>query len=244
MLQSALSRILHSTFCILFLISCSSTSPSALPTTGASLPTATISPTDVFLPTETATPKISNAPITIATQFCIASIAPWSCICGNLSSELIEIKEANNAGRCDVTMPQGYSINLPNNWYCNVAGAIANNLSCITEFGQRIFIQRIISELPLGNADEAVQSFYEGDGYISNPVVEPGEEKIEKEIITIGDKQTVRLLTKQEDSFILRYFIKNNDNLYVFIVKSKDLVETNEMTVLLDEIINSMQFVQ
>ena len=171
---------------------------------------------------------------------------PWSCTCGDLSSQFIEIREAARPGWCAVTVPltNGYNLNLPDNWYCSIAGAGANNLSCSTEHNQRIFLQSLTSDLPITEADSAISVFQEGEGYYSDPIVGPDEEKVSREMKAIGDKQVIKLLTKQEDSFILRYFIKNNDNLYVFIVESQDLVGTKDMTVLLEEIINSMQFVR
>lgn len=170
-------------------------------------------------------------------------IAPWSCTCGDLSTEFIEIKEADNAGKCDVTVLHAYSINLSDDWHCKVVGVGANNLACITEHSKRIFIQTLISDLPLANADETIDRFCEGDGCISEPVVKPDEERIERGITPLEEKQVLRLLSKQNDTFILRYFIKNNDNLYVFSVASKDLLESKESTFLLEEMINSMQFV-
>jgi hypothetical protein len=142
-------------------------------------------------------------------------------------------------------MPLKYRVVLPDDWYCNVAGAFAHNLSCVTAHGQRIFIRFVVSDLPLANADESIQTIREGDGIFSEPVVEPGEERVEREILTIGEKQVLSLLTRQnDDTFALRYFIKNNDNLYVFIVESKDLDEVNGMTILLEDIIDSVQFIK
>lgn len=236
-------HLLFLSLAAIFIASCSSSNHQTTPSVKIYPSTATFPPATAPIPTEMTTPDTSNTPLMIATQFCMGSISSWSCTCGDLSSEYIEIKNADNAEKCNVTMIHRYRITLSNNWYCNVAGAAANNLACITEHGKRIFIQLVISELSLANADETINRFCEGDGCISEPVVKPDEERIERGMIMIGDKPALRLLSKQNDTFILRYFIKNNDDLYVFRVDSKEPIETQESTFLLEEIINSMQFV-
>jgi hypothetical protein len=175
----------------------------------------------------------------------MGSTADWSCTCGELSSDYLYIREAADVGSCVVIMPQRYRITLPDSWYCGVRGVFAHNLFCLTADGQRIFIRSVVSDLPLANADESIQILREGEGTFSEPVVEPGEEQVEREILTIGQKQTLSLLTRQnDDTFALRYFIKNNENLYVFIVESEDLDEVNGMAVLVEAIIDSIQFIK
>jgi hypothetical protein len=228
---------------IVFITSCSSSKPQTTPSVNIYPSTATFLPATAPIPTEEIPPDISNTPMMFATQFCMGSIASWSCTCGDLSIEYIEIKNVDNAKKCDVTMPHAYRIRLSDDWYCNVAGVARKNLACITAHGKRIFIQALISELPLANAEETVNRFCEGDGCISNPVMEPEEERIEKGMKTIGDKPVLRLLNKKNDTFILRYFIENNDNLYMFRIESKNPMETQESTFLVEEMINSMEFV-
>jgi hypothetical protein len=173
----------------------------------------------------------------------MGSISAWSCICGDLSTQYLDIKSADKARVCEITLPRAYRIHLSDNWYCNIAGVAAINLSCITAYGQRIFIQSVPSELTFANADETISHFCEGEGCSSNPVVDPVEERIEKELITIGDKSVLRVLTKQDGTFILRYFTSNSDRLYVWKFESKDLPGIKASTSLLEEALKSMEFV-
>jgi hypothetical protein len=193
---------------------------------------------------------LASSEINPTEPFCIAAIAPWSCTCGDLANGYIEISEADRPSFCHVRVPlashniDGYSVNLPDNWFCRIAGAGGNNLFCINEQNQEMLIQSLISELPLANADEAAdQDYAEGEGPIFYPVVEPDEEKISREIIAIGNEQVLSLLTRREGTFLLRYFIKNDENLYVFTFESRDLGEMESMTGVLEEIIASMQFI-
>jgi hypothetical protein len=77
----------------------------------------------------------------------------------------------------------------------------------------------------------------------TEPVVEPDEEKIDREEKTIEGKQVLSLLSQKDDVFILRYFLKNDETLYVSIMESQDPAEIEELTPLLEHAVNSMQFV-
>lgn len=190
------------------------------------------------------TPDISSTPKMFATQFCMGSTAAWSCSCGDLLTNYIEIKSATYDGQCDVLMPKRYAIILPDNWYCNAVGVFAHNLSCVTAYGQKIFIQSTISELPLEIVDETIAVFQEGGGHWEDPVVQPDEQKIEREIKIFGNKQVMRLLSKQDDLFILRYFVKDSDNLYILIVELNNSAEIGDMAILLEDIVDSMLLTQ
>ena len=157
--------------------------------------------------------------------------------------QYIQIKSADQAGACEISLPHAYRIRLSSDWYCHTAGVAGINLSCVTAYGQRIFVQAVSSELTVENADKAINRFCEGEGCISDPVIAPGEQIIEKESITIGDKPVLRVLSQQEDAFLLRYFIKNGENLYVFRVESKDLMESEASRSILEEAIESLEFV-
>jgi hypothetical protein len=223
--------------CVFLVCACSPQVPSPPPfSTSTNIPLRTSSP-------PVSTPEMTNIPLPMATQFCMGYVSSWSCTCGDLPREDIQIKTADQAGACEVTLPHAYRIHLPDDWYCNIAGVAGINLSCVTAYGQRIFVQAVSSELVVDDADKAINRFCEGEGCISDPVVDPDEEIIEKEAITIGDKPVLRMLSKQEDTFLLRYFIKNGENLYVFQVEAKDLMETKASSSLLEEAIESMEFV-
>jgi hypothetical protein len=170
-------------------------------------------------------------------------LSSWSCRCGDLPLEEIQIKTADQAGACEISLPHAYLIQLSDDWYCSIAGVARINLACVTAYGRRIFVQAVRSELAVADADEAINRFCEGEGCFSDPVIDPAEERIEKELLTIGDKQALKVLSKQEETFLLRYFIKNDENLYVFRVESKDLTEINENISLLEETIKSLEFI-
>jgi hypothetical protein len=243
MSKSSLS--IASLFIVVILItSCSPSIPQIAPSIEMDNSTATSIPTIAASFTETATSSDSRTPKMFATQFCMGIVAFWSCSCGDFSSDYIEIKRVHSTNECSVMMPKQYIIRFPDNWYCNVAGAGANNLLCVTAYGQDIFIKSVISELPLANADETISVLYEGDGAFSQPVVEPDEEKIEKGIVTVGERLVLKLLSKQDTLFILRYFIKENDDLYVLRVKANDLAEVKDMAVVVEKSIQSMQFIR
>lgn len=193
---------------------------------------------------------LASPEINLMEPFCIAAVAPWSCTCGDVANGYVEINKADRPGFCHVRVPlashkvDGYSINLPDSWFCRIAGARGNNLYCINKQNQEMLIQSLISELTLANTDEAAdQEYAEGEGPIFYPVVEPDEEKTSREIVAIAEKQVLRLLTRREGTFILRYFIKNDKNLYVFTFESRDPDERESMTSILEEIIASMQFI-
>jgi len=183
-----------------------------------------------------------------SSEFCLGEITPWSCSCGDLSSDRIQIKNATQVGLCDVTVPisSGYKITLPNNWFCEVVGVASTNLHCVSDSNQKIFLQWLITELPITQADEAVSIFQEGEGHWSDPIVEAGEKKISRELATTGDKQVLKLLTSQKDSFILRYFVKNEDSLYVlrFEMKNPDDQESRKTIIILEDVVRSIQFFQ
>jgi len=193
---------------------------------------------------ETLTPDIPNTLETFSTQFCLGNTSSWSCSCGDLLTDHIEINSATRDGQCNVLMPKRYTIDLSDNWYCNAVGVFAHNLACVTAYGQKIFIQSAISELPLEIVDEAIVVYQEGEGQAADPVVQLDEQKLEREIKIVGSKKALRLLSKRDDLFILRYFVKNSDNLYVLIFESNELVKTDNMTILLEDIVDSMVYTQ
>ncbi len=212
------------------------------------IPTATYTTTAISVPTPTLTPTVEA----LSSQFCMEAAAPWSCSCGNLSYELIQIKNASQAGLCNITVPLdhhevgGYNLALPDSWFCEVVGAASNNLRCISDKNQNIILQSLISELPITQADDAISIFQEGEGYWSDPVVATGEKKISRELVTIGDKQVLKLLTSQNDSFILRYFMKSKDSLYVLKLEMRDPdnQESKKTIIMLEEAVQSMRFLQ
>jgi hypothetical protein len=198
------------------------------------------------------TPSITPSIEINSSEFCIAAIAPWSCSCGDLSNELIQIRNASQVGLCDVTLrleeheAGGYNVMLPNNWFCKVVGVASNNLRCFSGDNQEIFLQSLVTELPVTQADEAISVFQEGEGHFSDPIVETDEKKISRELVTIGDKQVLKLLTSQKDSFILRYFVKSEGSLYVltFEMKDPDDQENRKTIIILEDAIHSMRFFQ
>jgi hypothetical protein len=223
--------------CVFLVCACSPQVPSPPPfSTSTNIPLRTSSP-------PVSTPEMTNIPLPMATQFCMGYVSSWSCTCGDLPREDIQIKTADQAGACEISLPHAYRIRLSDDWYCHTAGAAAINLACVTAYGGRIFVQSVRSDLAVASADEAINRFCEGEGCSSDPVIDPAEERIERELLTIGDKQALKVLSKQEDTFILRYFIKNDENLYVFRVEAKDLMETKASSSLLEEAIESMEFV-
>jgi len=209
------------------------------------IPTSTHTATAISVSAPSMTPTIE----VFSSQFCMGATAAWSCSCGDLSYQDLQIKNASQAGFCDVTVPNaysGYNMALPDNWFCQIAGVAATNLSCVSESNQRIFLQLLVSELPITEADQAVSVFQEGEGKWSVRAVEPGEKKISRELVTIGDKQVLKLLTSQKESFILRYFIKNGDYLYVlrFEMKDPDDQESKKTVIVLEEAVQSMRFLR
>src|SRR5687768_5664907 len=211
------------------LLACSNQTAATLSVASSS--TATSHPILIPTSTHTATAiSVSNPSMTstievFSSQYCMGATAAWSCSCGDLSYQDLQIKNASQAGFCDVTLPNansGYNMTLPDNWFCQIAGIAATNLSCVSDSNQRIFLQLLVSELPITEADQAVSVFQEGEGQWSVRAVEPDEKKISREVLTIGDKQVLKLLTSQKASFILRYFMKNEDYLYVLRFEMKD----------------------
>ena len=186
-----------------------------------------------------------------SSQFCMGATAPWSCSCGDLSYRDVQIKNASQAGLCNITVPldghlAGYNISLPDNWFCRVVGVASNNLACISDSNQQIFLQTLMTDLPITQADEAVSVYQEGGGYSSDPIVENDEKKVSRELVTIGDKQVLKLLTSQKDSFILRYIMKSEDSLYVlkFEMKDPEDQESKQAIIILEDTVNSMRFFQ
>lgn len=231
MFHSAAFLLLISTLVVL------STACSSLPNEKAlSTVSPASAPTAAHLPPDT--------PLPAATQFCMGYSASWSCTCGDLSNNDLQIKHADTSGRCNVSMKEMYSIILPDNWYCNVAGVFARNLSCLTAQGQHIFIQSVHSELAVENADEAVSIFQEGDGYYADPVVGKEEKKITRDLKVIHGRQVLNVLTRKEGVYIVRNFIKNDDNLYIFKAESEDPTEIQGSARILEEAINSLKFIQ
>ena len=202
--------------------------------------------------TAVSTPSLTPTTILFSSQFCMGSVAPWSCSCGDLSYQYLQIKNASQTGLCEVTVlldyyeVDAYSIALPDNWFCTVVGAASNNLRCISDSNQKLFLQSLTSELPITRADEAISIFQEGGGSWSNPIVEADEIKISRDIVTVGDKQVLKLVTSQKDSFILRYFMKREDSLYVlrFEMKDPDAQENRETIIILEDIVQSMRFLR
>ena len=238
------------------LLACSNqtaATPHVIPSSIATFPLTLIStPTHTATAISTSTPDMTPAVEVNSSQFCLGDITPWSCSCGDLSNDRIRIQKATQVGSCDVTVSiedhqaGGYTITLPDNWFCEVVGVASNNLLCFSDGNKKIFLQSLITELPIAQADEALSVFQEGEAYWSDPVVETDEKKISRELVTSGDKQLLKLLTSQKNSFILRYFIKNEDSLYVlrFEIKDPDDQENKTTILILEDAVNSLQFIQ
>lgn len=208
--------------------------------------------TSTHMATAVSTPTMTPTIVVFSSQFCMGAVAPWSCSCGDLSYQYLQIKNSSQTGLCDVSVlldyyeVDAYSITLPDNWFCSVVGAASNNLRCISDSNQKLFLQSLTSELPITQAGEAVSIFQEGGGYWSNPIVEADELQLSQELVTIGDKQVLKLVTSQKDSFILRYFMKRDDSLYVlrFEMKDPDAQENRETILILEDIVQSMRFLE
>jgi hypothetical protein len=165
---------------------------------------------------------------------------------------MIQIKNATQVGLCEVTVSleyhevAGYKITIPDDWFCQIVGVASNNLYCRSLNNQEVFLQSLITELPIAQADEAVSVFQEGEGNWSDPIVGTNEKRISRELLTIGDKQVLKLLTQDKDSFLLRYFIENQNSLYVLMSEMKDLddQESKRIVIILEEAAQSMQFLR
>src|SRR5688500_1179024 len=69
------------------------------------IPTSTHTATAISVPT----PSMSLTIEVFSSQFCMGATAAWSCSCGDLSYQDLQIKNASQAGFCDVTLPNANS---------------------------------------------------------------------------------------------------------------------------------------
>jgi hypothetical protein len=165
--------------------------------------------------------------------------------------DLMYVRQSDRVGWCQVELPLsgyktiGYSLIYPENWIVTLAGPEGMNLIFDTENGRSVFVQLTNTELPLENADEATYG-YEMSG--PDPLVDPGESQISKEIHTIGGKQALLMLSSKSDITIRRYFLLHDGTLVMFEIKTPtvDLVASETVGLIEDveDMIRSLAFVR
>lgn len=227
--------------------------PATAAPTATSLP-ATITP---VISTSTATPLVALTQTALACRFehppklPPSQFAEWcSSGCPLRQDEYMLIASSESVGKCDALFPLvgyniGFRFRFPVWWTVDIRGAAARNLLFTTDKGQEVFVILATTNLPLEQSDEATSS-YELSGPI--PLVAPEERRISREIRTIGDKETLVLITELDDFSIKRYFLIHDNTLYMFEMKTPRLNSDEEENAALflqvEEIISSIQFLR
>lgn len=256
-------RIRRILVCALMLgvVTCAPIQTSNPPTTEI-VPTC-CTPISVSTETIVSTPSIEPVPLIAAlTETALAcrfeppgkvpppQFAEWcSSGCPLRQDQFMVITSSENAGRCNGVFPRDsftLSFAFPTWWTVNPTGAFSQNLKFKTDKGQEILlVLETNTGLPLEQADES--EYYFGPGG-PNLLVSPDEQRISKEIQVVGDKETLVLVTANDDLYIKRYFVIPDNTLYMFKIEIPKLNYDDEETVLLflqvEEIISSMQFVR
>lgn len=247
----------------LVIVACSSTQTSSPPVT--TIIPSCCTPVPISTVTIVSTPSIEPAPSIVAlTETALAcrfehppklppsQFAEWcNTGCPLRQDQYMVITSSMSAGRCDALFPLtdykiiGIRFRFPTWWTVGIVGAEGTGLRFETDQGQKVFVGLMRAKISLEQADEATYSF-ESSGPI--PLVAPEEQRISKEIQTVGDKESLVLVTADGDLFIKRYFVIHDNTLYTFRIDIPKLQYDNEETKILllqvEEIISSMQFVR
>ncbi|CAN5738956.1 hypothetical protein BH11PAT2_BH11PAT2_00390 [soil metagenome] len=110
---------------------------------------------------------------------------------------------------------KGYCMKYPSNWKISLAGAEHlttdfnrdNNSSTTPEFN----FETISSSLPLESSDNVVYRYEDS----SSPLVGSNEVVVSKQTKQIGDNKALVLITKDNNIFYLRLFVKNDTTLHM-----------------------------
>lgn len=156
---------------------------------------------------------------------------------------------SGNAGRCDGVFPRDrntLSFTFPTWWTVHFVGAFSQNFLFETDKGQEVLlVLKSNTGLPLEQADETKYYVAPDHPYY---LVAPEEQRISKEIQTIGDKEALVLVTADGNLSIKRYFVINESTLYMFEIKLPKLNYDDEgnleLFLQVEEIISSMEFVR
>ncbi|MCP4544648.1 MAG: hypothetical protein GY832_46700 [Chloroflexi bacterium] len=136
----------------------------------------------------------------------------------------------------------GYSIIYPQDWDVNPVGADATNLSFGMLEDHRLFLYVSHTDFPLESADQTIDCFEASCA----PFVDPSEIIIEKNVVTIGDKQTLALVATKDDTLIRRYFLLGPEHLYVFestvLEPDADAAAYQEFVATTEDMISAMRF--
>ncbi|MBV6450537.1 MAG: hypothetical protein MHPDNHAH_01261 [Anaerolineales bacterium] len=229
--------------------------PTASAPTATSL-SATITP---VVATSTATPLVALTQTALACRFeeppklPPSQFAEWcNTGCPLRQDQYMVIASSENAEKCHALFPLndykviGFSFTFPVWWTVHPTGAEGINLIFETDQKQEVFVQLTRkADLTLERADEATYMF---ERHGPDPLVAPEERRISKEIQTIGDKETLVLITELDDFFIKRYFLIHDNTLYMFEMKTPRLNSDEEENAALflqvEEIISSIQFLR
>lgn len=167
--------------------------------------------------------------------------------CPLRQDQFMVITTSENAGRCNGVFPRdsfSLSFTFPTWWMVHSVGAFSQNLLFETDKEQEILlILERNTGLPLEQADETKYYFAPDHPYY---LVALKEQRISKEIQTIGDKEALVLVTTDGNLSIKRYFVINESTLYIVEIKipklSYDDEETKMLFLQVEEIISSIQF--
>ena len=142
------------------------------------------------------------------------AVSPSACALTGGNFGNVVVAPASMRGWCEIRLPlegyrvAGYGLFYPEGWTVRLAGAEAMNLA----FNEgeddparwAVFVQVTPAELPLERAGEATYD-YELSG--PEPLVDPGETILQKEVRSIGEQQVLVLSSSQDDLAIRRYFL-------------------------------------
>ncbi len=164
-------------------------------------------------------------------------------------ADFIVVEPANRPDWCHVTQSVGYSLSYPAEWTVREAGAGGFNLMFneVIQSGrnQRLIINFNGTELPLEHADEVE---LQGYGLTPQPLVDPSETRISRELQTVGEWQALALLTRHNGTVITRYFLQQGTALLMFEARTPeadyDTAEYNAFHNTLREVAASTQFTQ